>query len=79
MAIACTAALAQIRGALPEDEGGELSVPVRFWWWQPHVAQEMARMMPAPRWELRRASLPWNTAVWPGGLPLRCGWCGLAT
>ncbi len=30
MAIACTAALAQIRGALPEDEGAELSVPVRF-------------------------------------------------
>ncbi|MGZ6639794.1 MAG: DUF5925 domain-containing protein [Solirubrobacteraceae bacterium] len=51
MAIACTAALAQIRGALPEDEGAELSVPVRFWWWQPNVAQEMARMMPAPRWE----------------------------
>ena len=48
MAIACTAALAQIRGALPEDEGAELSVPVRFWWWQPNVAQEMARMMPAP-------------------------------
>ena len=51
MAIACTAVLAQIRGALPEDEGAELSVPVRFWWWQPNVAQEMARMMPAPRWE----------------------------
>lgn len=30
--------------------------------------------------ELRRASLPRNSAVWPGGLPhLRCGWCGLAT
>ena len=43
MAIACTAALAQIRGALPEDEGAELSVPVRFWWWQPNVAQEMGR------------------------------------
>ena len=40
MAIACTAVLAQIRGALPEDEGAELSVPVRFWWWQPNVAQE---------------------------------------
>ena len=51
MAIACTAALAQIRGALPEDEGAELSVPVRFWWWQPNVAQEMARMYAAPRWE----------------------------
>ena len=51
MAIACTASLAQIRGALPEDEGAELSVPMRFWWWQPNVAQEMARMMPAPRWE----------------------------
>jgi len=50
-ATACAAALAQIRAALPEDGGEELSVPVRFWWWQPNTAQEMARMMPAPRWE----------------------------
>jgi hypothetical protein len=50
-ATACEAALAQIRAAMPEDGGAELNVPVRFWWWRPNYAQDMARMMPAPRWE----------------------------
>jgi hypothetical protein len=47
---ACEAALAEIKQAMPEDDGAELNVPVRFWWWQGEYAQEMARMMPAPRW-----------------------------
>jgi len=50
-ATACAAALAQIRAALSEDGGAELSVPVRFWWWRPNTAQEMANMMPVQRWE----------------------------
>jgi hypothetical protein len=47
---ACDAATVQIKAAMPEDDGSELNVPVRFWWWQPDFAQEMAQMMPAPRW-----------------------------
>jgi hypothetical protein len=50
-ATACDAAYAQIKSAMPEDGGVELHVPVRFWWWQPDYAQEMARIMPAPRWD----------------------------
>ena len=50
-ATAGDAALARIRSAMPEDAGAELNVPVRFWWWQPDYAQEMARMTPVPRWE----------------------------
>jgi hypothetical protein len=48
---ACDEALAEIKRAMPEDGGAELNVPVRFWWWQPDRAQDMARMMPAPCWE----------------------------
>jgi len=43
-------ALAILRTAMPEVAGDDQEVPVRFWWWQPNVAQEMARMMPAPEW-----------------------------
>ena len=50
--------LAQIRGALPEDEGAELSVPVLFWWWQANVAQEMARMMPPLDGKTSRPTTP---------------------
>jgi hypothetical protein len=48
---ACDAALARVRAAMPEDGGAALNVPVRFWWWESHYAQEMARMVPAPRWD----------------------------
>jgi hypothetical protein len=48
---ACDEALAEIKRAMPEDGGAELNVPVRFWWWQPDIAQDMARMMPAPCWD----------------------------
>lgn len=44
------AALEILRTAMPEVADGDQEVPVRFWWWQPNVAQEMARMMPAPQW-----------------------------
>lgn len=44
-------ALARIRAALPEVQGREQEVPVRFWWWQPpQFVREMARVMPAPSW-----------------------------
>lgn len=45
-----SATLEALRAAMPEVAGGDQEVPVRFWWWQPNVAQEMARMMPAPDW-----------------------------
>jgi len=44
------ATLEALREAMPEVADGDQEVPVRFWWWQPNVAQEMARMMPAPKW-----------------------------
>lgn len=44
------ATLEVLRTAMPEVADGDQEVPVRFWWWQPNVAQEMARMMPAPKW-----------------------------
>jgi hypothetical protein len=50
-ATACDDALAEVRTAMPEDSGAALNVPVRFWWWESHYAQEMARMVPAPRWD----------------------------
>lgn len=39
-----------LREAVPEVRGQDQEVPVRFWWWQPHFAQDMARMLPAPGW-----------------------------
>ena len=48
---ACDAALAQVRTAMSEDGGAAHNVPVRFWWWETHYPQEMARMVPVPRWD----------------------------
>lgn len=41
----------QLARALPEVDGEDLEVPARFWWWQPHVAQDMARMIAVPAWQ----------------------------
>jgi hypothetical protein len=60
-AAACAAAVAKLRRALPEVYGADQQVPVRFWWWQPHVAREMARMMPAPAWRDIDANYADNT------------------
>lgn len=40
----------KIAQALPEVDSADREVPVRFWWWQPMVAQELARMLPSPPW-----------------------------
>jgi len=48
---ACDQALVEVRRAMPEDGGAALNVPVRFWWWQQDYAQQMARMILAPRWD----------------------------
>lgn len=42
---------AQIADSMPEVDGEDLEVPARFWWWQPPVAQELARMIAVPAWE----------------------------
>ena len=39
-----------LRQVLPEVHGEAQEVPVSLWWWQPHGAREMARMLPAPAW-----------------------------
>jgi len=54
--------LEALRVAMPEVAGGDQEVPVRFWWWQPNVAQEMARMMPAPDWREIAANYASSTA-----------------
>jgi hypothetical protein len=36
--------------ALPEVGDDDREVPVRFWWWQPNVARDLARMLAAPPW-----------------------------
>lgn len=41
----------QLALALPEVDGEDLELPARFWWWQPNVAQDMARMIAVPAWE----------------------------
>jgi hypothetical protein len=40
----------EVLAALPEVESGDREVPVRFWWWQPAVARDLARMLPSPSW-----------------------------
>lgn len=40
----------EVAAALPEVDIGDREVPVRFWWWQPQVAQDLARMLPSPPW-----------------------------
>lgn len=40
----------EVAAALPEVDIGDREVPVRFWWWQPQVAQDLARMLPSPAW-----------------------------
>lgn len=42
--------LAVLKQSLPEVSGSDQEVAVRFWWWQPSIAREMARMMPALPW-----------------------------
>lgn len=76
---AATAVRAAIASELPEADGDEREVPVRFWWWQPQVARNLARMLPALPWatvehnytESTRASLRemvnWREGPPPGG------------
>jgi hypothetical protein len=46
----CEAAIDVVKCALPVDRGKEDEVPIRFWWWNLHSAQEMAKRTPAPEW-----------------------------
>jgi hypothetical protein len=57
--------------ALPEVDEEDIEAPVRFWWWQPHVAQDMARMMPAPGWETIRENY---VAPTQGRIEALAGW-----
>jgi hypothetical protein len=47
---AVTAAIEEFRAKVPEVQGEDQEVPVRFWWWGDRGAQEVAQMMPAPSW-----------------------------
>jgi len=60
-AAGCAAATGELRRALPEVHGADQQAPVRFWWWQPNVAREIARMMPAPAWRDIEANYADNT------------------
>lgn len=46
----------EIAFAMPEVDGTNLEVPARFWWWQPQMAQELARMIATPAWDEIRAN-----------------------
>lgn len=37
--------------ALPEVDGSQLEVPIRFWWWQEDSAQQLARVLSVPSWK----------------------------
>lgn len=39
-----------IAGSLPEVGDDDREVPVRFWWWQPNHARDLARMLGASPW-----------------------------
>lgn len=69
-------ALLTMRAAMPEAVGAEKEAPVRFWWWQPHFAQEMARFIPTPAWTEIESNYASSTATilgqvmtWRGGPP----------
>jgi hypothetical protein len=60
---ACDAAISSVRKAMPEDEGHDDAVPIHFWWWNEHFAQEMARRIDCPSWERVRSHYSERTAA----------------